>query len=507
MVKLVFNPEKNVNSIGIVSKSSKRKVQSLNPFKDITEAFEVLSVNEPVKEITTPSSTKELVGLENTEYILNQWYTTSLSDKSKPPLLVIGPVGCGKSSLINLYCIENGIMLYNCKTTELIKTKKELIKELLLFAEYSSTSFFTGGTGCTGGTGNLKKLILIDEYQNGQNDLLGVTDISQLILLRTGKSQKELKGVFEKSNVSLPPIIIISADARGSKLNDLKKISEVYYIGEINHSVILNWISKLYNNLDQKLLLEIIKKCKSDKRLLLTLLNFLKTNKTGSIDIFIHTFYKDSDINNFECTSKLFDKLEPLEINEIFKVYDTDGFMICNLIQENYLDYSDSIENIAKTADSLSLGETIFSDTYESSKVFSPEAHCVNSICIPSYYSRSEFKKNKCQLRTNCGNNRYNIYLNNKKMFDKIISASNYKLNVTDILYIKKFLNQDLIKSKTITVNQEHYLKTLLGIFRGDIEKLELIYKYFSEFKDLTGKETKTKNFTLKFKEKLNKLV
>jgi hypothetical protein len=92
-------------------------------------------------------------------------------------------------------------------------------------------------------------------------------------------------------------------------------------------------------------------------------------------------------------------------------------------------------------------------------------------------------------------------------MFDKIISASNYKLTVTDILYIKKFLNQDLVKSKTITVNQEHYLKTLLGIFRGDIEKLELIYKYFSEFKDLTGKETKTKNFTLKFKEKLNKLV
>ena len=92
-------------------------------------------------------------------------------------------------------------------------------------------------------------------------------------------------------------------------------------------------------------------------------------------------------------------------------------------------------------------------------------------------------------------------------MFDKIIAASNYRLNTFDILYIKKFLNQELIKTKNITVNQEQYLKTLLGIFHGDIEKLELIYKYFSEFKDLTGKETKTKNFTLKFKEKLNKLL
>jgi hypothetical protein len=503
MVKLVFNPEKGSKYTEISSKSSKRKVQSLNPFKDLTESFESVSINP--KESTEPACTKDLVGLENTHYILNQWYVSSLMDKSKQPLLMIGPVGSGKSSLVELYCRENDIMLYICKTTDIVKTKKDLIKDIILFSEYSSTSFFTGGT--TRSTCNSKKLILIDEYQNGQNDLLGITDISQLTLLRSGTNRKELKGVFENTNVSLPPIIVISADAKGSKLNDLKKISEVYYIGEINHSVILSWITKLYDKLDQNLLLEIIKKCKSDKRLLLTLLNFLKTNKTCSIDTFIHTFYKDSDVNNFEYTSKLFDKLEPPEIKDMFKIYETDGFMISNLVQENYLDYSDSIENIAKTADSLSLGETIFSDTYESCKVFLPDAHCVNSICIPSYHSRSEFKKNKCQLRTNCANNRFNIFLNNKKMFDKIIAASNYRLNTFDILYIKKFLNQELIKTKNITVNQEQYLKTLLNLFRGDIEKLELIYKYFSEFKDLTGKETKTKNFTLKFKEKLNKLL
>ena len=37
---------------------------------------------------------------------------------------------------------------------------------------------------------------------------------------------------------------------------------------------------------------------------------------------------------------------------------------------------------------------------------------------------------------------------------------------------------------------------------------MELIYKHFSEFKDSTKdiKETKTKNFTLKFKEKISQL-
>ena len=43
------------------------------------------------------------------------------------------------------------------------------------------------------------------------------------------------------------------------------------------------------------------------------------------------------------------------------------------------------------------------------------------------------------------------------------------------------------------------------------MEKLELIYKHFSEFKfsefkESIVKETKTKNFTLKFKEKLKNL-
>ena len=39
------------------------------------------------------------------------------------------------------------------------------------------------------------------------------------------------------------------------------------------------------------------------------------------------------------------------------------------------------------------------------------------------------------------------------------------------------------------------------------LEKLELIYKHFSDFKEQIIKEVKTKNFTIKFKEKLNKLI
>ena len=44
--------------------------------------------------------------------------------------------------------------------------------------------------------------------------------------------------------------------------------------------------------------------------------------------------------------------------------------------------------------------------------------------------------------------------------------------------------------------------------FQSDnkMEKTELIYKHFYDFKEHQLKEMKTKNFTLKFKEKLNEI-
>jgi hypothetical protein len=43
----------------------------------------------------------------------------------------------------------------------------------------------------------------------------------------------------------------------------------------------------------------------------------------------------------------------------------------------------------------------------------------------------------------------------------------------------------------------------VLVTLNNELDRLELIYKHFNEFKEITGKEVKTKNFTLKFKEKL----
>jgi len=484
MVKLAFKPTDK----GIESVVSKKRDRNLSPFSahqklipDFVPQTHKLNVN-------------DLVGLENCAYVLNEWF---LKNNNKI-LLLIGPTGCGKTTLVESYCRENSIELYSVKSGE--KTKKELLRDIFLFSEYSSTSFFIKRQSLQ------KKLLLIDEYQNGQTDLLTISDITNLNLLRNHESRienkKELK-LFLNDLVcpfTVPPIIVISSDSKGSKLSDLKKLHETYYINEIPFGSLKTWIQSFKFPLTDQQLNEIIRKCKSDKRLLLNTLGFLKEHTNSSVNEFIDSFYKDTDLSIFNFLEFLFSN-EEIQFNEIFKMYETDGFMISNLVHENYLEYNDNIHDIAKSAEAISLGETLFSDTFESTRTFIPESHCLNSLIIPSYYSRSD-KPNK-NIRTSCINNRYNIYLNNQKIINKINLNKVNSIDIMDILYIKKFLNSELVKQKVLKKSQEEFIKNIIGSLGNNIDKLELIYKHFSEFNQ---KELKTKNFTLKFKEKIKKL-
>ena len=191
MVKLIFNPktnEKSSNDSYAFSLVSKKVEKNLNPLKDICEFhlndnLNPLNVNlNHLNEFNlNPLCLKDIIGLENCAYVLKEWYY-----KNKKPLLIIGPIGCGKTTLVELFCKEENIQLYTIKSFD--KTKKELLKDISLFYEFS---FFKK---------NENKLIFIDEYQNGQSDLLNLIDIAIL-------SEKKYK------------ILIISSDAKGSKLS------------------------------------------------------------------------------------------------------------------------------------------------------------------------------------------------------------------------------------------------------------------------------------------------
>lgn len=463
MVKLVFNPKNEKGVSTISSRTSKctsvieknmLKPCNLKPFQDtFVETNEIIAKNNELL-------CKNLVGLENCHYVLKEWFY----DKTKKNMLLIGPTGCGKSTLVDLFCKEEDIRLLNIKSID-NKTKRDVLKDISLFMEYSGDFFVKN---------KKMRLLLIDDYQNGPNDIFNITDLTTF-------------------NFDLK-ILVIASDSKGSKLSDLKRVFETYYINEIPSLLIKNWIISLKQNLTTKQVEDLVKNCKSDKRLILNTLQFFNKD-----DFYC---YKDEEINLFEFIKQVFNDLEPLDINTYFKSYDNDGYLLANLVHENYLDYNQDIHSIANAAESISCGEIFFSDTYESNKSFLPDIHCLNSIIIPSYYSRSKTNF-KSFPRSSIINNRFNILLNNKKILQKI-NGLKVILDIYDVYTIKKILNQELIKGKTSNVEHKiEFIKNVLVTLNNELDRLELIYKHFNEFKEITGKEVKTKNFTLKFKEKL----
>ena len=118
----------------------KKKEINLHPFK-FTESIEVTEKCKE-KNIFEPSNIKDIIGLDACAYILNEWYNKNIKGETNKLLLLVGPVGCGKTSLIELYCKENSIQLYTVKSSDIVKTKKDLLKDIFSFTQYTSTQFF-----------------------------------------------------------------------------------------------------------------------------------------------------------------------------------------------------------------------------------------------------------------------------------------------------------------------------------------------------------------------------
>lgn len=468
MVKLTFKPDINCN---LKSKSSTFSEQDISPFRLLSlEEFNE-TTNTDVDSVLVPTKTKDIIGLENCHYVLKNWY----NNYNKKGLVIIGPTGCGKSSLVGLFCKEESIKLLSIKLNDTTKSKKDILLDIRIFVEYNEIFF----------TNNSSKLILFDEYTNNYNDVISVIDINTII-----------------SEYTHIPVMVISSDSKGSGISELKKSNEVYYISQINKNLLFTWINQIQKHeliiMSPDCIHALLKKCKSDKRLLLNCILFLKGDNNGDIERYIESFYKDEEINIYEFVGELFDKTD---IHEIFKIYETDGYILANMIHENYLDFSEDIESAVHASDSISLGDVVFSDMYDSNKIFSPDVHCFFSMCLPGYYSRSE--KNKTGIRSSVINNRHNIYLNNQKIIHKLNKDRVSILSYSDIFTIKKILTPEIVKCKVLSDNKIDFLRNLIGTLDGDIDKLELIYKHFSEF---NSKEQKTKIFTNKFKEKLQKI-
>jgi len=529
MVKLGFSKGTGNNLNNSVSSKTSKKELVLPPEQNDSLLFktginnyefqELIQDNEVISDKLVPTKCNEIVGFEKFEYYFKNWYSESLNNLNKSFLMVIGPTGCGKSTFIDLFCKEHSINVYTVKQNEFIKTKVQLLSDIINFIQ--SVKFHC--------VKQFDKLILIDEYSNGTNDIFSISDIQNLSNLRkcsklTQTAKTEIIKFFNGTNLSkenifklrLPPVVIISADSKGSKISELKKTLDVYYIQEIPTGIVLDFtktVAAHFGFKNELLVTKITNICKSDKRLIINTLSYLsKESDPGpgpdKIELFIESFYKDEDINIYDFVTRLFDNIEPIDLLDIYKTYHNDGYIISNLVHENYLDYSDDINSLASAIDSISYADTI--NLYEQSMLINPEIHCIYSLHIPSYYARSDIKNSngtKGITRTSMINNKYNTYLNNKKTIDKINNNLIDLLSLDEIYCFKKFVN-DTVKIKDFSDNQNSFIMSILSRLTNEsreegVDKLEMIYKYLGDFKINQEPSTKQKTLSSKFKQKL----
>ena len=164
MVRLQFKPSNvgngDIDKVNVIkSKTSKFETRELNPFLDEISPFDKSD------EVVQNSQKIELIGLENCEYIIKNWYTDSKLNKTV--LLIIGPIGCGKTTLVDNICIDLDII--SLKINDTTKNKKDLLREIINFTQHDYYSKKNN------------KLIFLDEYQNSTSDSLSITDISNLL--------------------------------------------------------------------------------------------------------------------------------------------------------------------------------------------------------------------------------------------------------------------------------------------------------------------------------------
>jgi len=255
-----------------------------------------------------------------------------LNQNNNKVLLLIGPLGCGKTSIVK-EIVESANCSYSSFGAE--DTSKNNLEKIKQSAESKGLMNFFEDKKC---------IVIIDDLQN---TILESSNMNLFIQFITQRKKR------------INHIICISADPEGSRLSELKKIVQVVHFTPPNINETINFLSEK-RNCSKTVAKRVAEKYPGDIRTMLQIIPMQAKKITiRSLDT-INVRDNNLPIQTF--TKKIFH--EELSVQEINRGFENDSYFITLLLHENYPRLYDDIDNITDFAENLSLVDTIERKTY-----------------------------------------------------------------------------------------------------------------------------------------------
>lgn len=187
-----------------------------------------------------PKTMAEVVGNTKIKEELKKWIEDYLHGKPVKPVLLIGPPGCGKTTLANALANDYGFEVIELNASD--KRNKDVIKQVV------------GGASVSKSLSGKKILIILDEVDgiSGNSDRGGVSEILKII--KTAKN----------------PLILTANDIYKPSLMSLRNACKIIKIGSVHTNSIVPVLRRIALkenfNIDDKILKIIAKHAGGDVR-------------------------------------------------------------------------------------------------------------------------------------------------------------------------------------------------------------------------------------------------
>ena len=419
-------------------------------------------------------------------------------ENTKPALLISGPPGIGKTTLVSLLLdkYKYDIIEYNASDVRNQKLVKENLKSIM--GKISISSIMGGNT---------KLGIIMDEVDGmSSGDKGGISELISFINPNKGKRKKN-KDSIKYTN----PIICISNNDTDKKMRDLMKECESIKFKLPNLNELYTYAKKIINleniTISDEEILSIVNFCQKDIRKLVCLLEDVKIGNKKNINVnsLLNSLdKKHQDSHVLTSTYNIMNEYKG--INDTTRIFNTDKNMIGLIIHQNIFDFMKNYKNdeknqihiLSKIFEYFSYSDFFDKEIFINCSYELQELNAIYKCCVPSFllnkqkkYSVPKFTVNDMVFTKILSKfslqyyNYKNIILFNRKL--KIYSNKNhFNLYLSIIKYLILEFNNQKIKKKKL--NQK--IIYLIHKYEINIDILEKMNKFII----LNFKNTKQEN-------------